>query len=350
MKPKYKKKKQILFIFAGLLHCLGTLIMNFMLTLSDIPCVHTIRALEPLIACILVCFIPMPNKNQRNSEDLKINNIEKWIGTILMLFGVVLATWRSDQCNVLSTIFFLGVLTNLLMVSRNICIQHISVENDEIFSQIILYGISTLLSFLLLIISNFSRLVFEKYGTLLFLIGLCSFIYNSTSIMVCNRVQLVSHSILTMLKRPTIILASVIYFNSDISLMMIIGNLIILIGILLYKINIIILLFISRRKIFFLILSLTLIFSMIIIFSSMSYTNLNGSLHIKIVNKNKDFPLFYWKPSGIHDNFGDKLSHVLVKSIVGWNISVITGNQPGLFCKKTKLLAIGSVFSICMSK
>jgi hypothetical protein len=37
-----REKNVIFFICAGLLHCLGLLIMNFMLTLSNIPCVHTI--------------------------------------------------------------------------------------------------------------------------------------------------------------------------------------------------------------------------------------------------------------------------------------------------------------------
>ncbi|CAF3810674.1 unnamed protein product [Rotaria sordida] len=344
---KYARKIQKLFICAGLLHCIEILTMNFMLTLSNIPCVHTIRSLEPLLAGMLVYLFPMPNKTNESDKDSKIDNIERWIGTILMVLGALLATWRSGQCYLLGIIIFLGILTNLFMVIRNICIQHITVENDDIiFTQIILYGISTLLSFLLLFINDFPYLSVKKYMTILCFIGLCSFIYNSTSIIVCSRVSLVSHSLLTMLKRPTIIFASIIYFDTQISLMMIIGNIIILIGIILYKINIIALLSISRTKLYIIISSLILIFSIVIIFPPVhNYTNVNDSLRIKMVKMNKDFPLFYWRHATGVDNFGDKLSDILIKLIVGSNLSVITSDKPYSLCKKPKLLAIGSIFN-----
>ena len=285
-KLKKIKKLPILFVFAGLFHSMGTLIMNYMLTLSNIPCVHTIRALEPLLASFLVCFIRMPSKKKHTSEETKTDDIEKWVGTILILFGALLATWRSGQCDLLNTIIFLGLFTNLIMVFRNICIQHVSAENNELFTQFILYAVSTLVSFLLLMANDFPDSILKKYATLLCLTGLCSFIYNTASIVVCGRVTLVSHSLLTMLKRPTLIVASSIYFNHSVTLAMLIGNIIIVIGITLYKINVIFLLSISR-KVLYLSVSILLIVFCLIVTSPFPYlANMQSLLTLKNVTMN----------------------------------------------------------------
>ena len=268
---KMTKRIQVLFIFASVLHCVGALLMNFMLTLSNIPCVHTIRALEPILATFLVCFIRMPNKNNRNDGESKIDNIEKWVGTLLILLGTILATLRSGQCDLLNKITFLGTLTNLVMVLRNICIQHISAETNAIFTQLVLYTISTLISFLLLVSSDFSYFLLKKYAILLCLTGVCGFIYNTASIIVCGKVTLISHSLLTMLKRPTLIIASSIYFHSPMSLAMFLGNFIILIGITLYKINVLVLLSISRKVLYFILLSLLVVCGIVMKFPAFHY-------------------------------------------------------------------------------
>lgn len=283
IKLKKIKKLPLLFVFAGFLHSLGTLIMNYMLTLSNIPCVHTIRALEPLLASFLVCFIRMPNKKKHTSEETKTDDIEKWIGTILILFGAILATWRSGQCDLVNTITFLGLFTNLIMVFRNICIQHVSAENNEIFTQFILYAVSTLVSFLLLMINDFPDSTLKQYAAILCLTGLCSFIYNTASIVVCGRVTLVSHSLLTMLKRPTLIVASSVYFNHSVTMAMFIGNMIIVIGITLYKINVMFLLSISRKLLYFSISILLLVFYLIVTSPFNYLANINSLFTFKNV-------------------------------------------------------------------
>ncbi|CAF3719808.1 unnamed protein product [Rotaria sp. Silwood1] len=347
---KSSKRNQIFFIFGGSSHCIGIMIMNLMLTLSNIPCVHTIRALEPLLASILVYFIPMPIKDEHKTESSKIHKTEKWIGIFLMLFGTILATWKSGQCNLLSITILLGILNSFSMIIRNICIQHLTIKSKDIYIQIILFGISTLLSLILLLMSDFSYLLIQKYRILLLLIGLCSFIYNTTSIIVCSQVSLVTHSLITMLKRPILILASTIYFRSYISLMMIIGNLIIVIGILFYKTNSIFVLFMARMKLYLIIIiiivSTIIIYDTIVIVPSLSYSNHRNSLHINNIKVTKDFPLFYYKPSSMNDNFGDKLSHILVQSILNYNLTVITSVNEKSFCEKPKLLAIGSIIHI----
>ncbi|CAF4225655.1 unnamed protein product [Rotaria sp. Silwood2] len=149
-----------------------------------------------------------------------------------------------------------------------------------------------------------------------------------------------------MLKRPILILASTIYFHSYISLMMIIGNLVILIGIIFYKINPTIVLFMLRIKLYIIIIvSFILICSITVIHivPLVSYAHRNGSLRIDTVQTNKDFPLFYFKFTDANDNFGDKLSHVLIKAIVNFNVTVITDDAHKLICDKPKLLAIGSI-------
>ncbi|CAF3114582.1 unnamed protein product [Rotaria sp. Silwood2] len=265
-----------------------------------------------------------------------------------MLFGTILATWQSGQCNLLSTTILLGILNSFSIIVRNICIQHLTVKSKDIYITTILFGISTLLSLILLLMSDFSYLLIRKYRILLLLVGLCSFIYNTTSIIVCSQVSLVTHSLITMLKRPILILASTIYFRSYISSMMITGNLIILLGILFYKTNSIIVSLMSRTKLniiitFIIILSAIIIYNTRVIVSSLSFSNHKNSLRVDNVKLNKDFPLFYYKPNSMNDNFGDKLSHILVQSIVNFNLTVITNFREKSFCKKPKLLAIGSI-------
>lgn len=284
---KTTKKTQLLFIVSSVLHCIGTLLMNFTLTLSNIPCFHTMRALEPLLASFLVYFIRMPNKSNQHGEESKIDNIEKWIGIILILFGAILATSRSSQCGLLNEIVFLGTLTNLVMVLRNISIQHICAETNQIFAQFILYAVSTLVSFVLLLTYEFTFASLKKYAILLCLTGVCSFVYNTASIIVCGKVALVSHSLLTMLKRPTLIIASSIYFHSPITLAMFIGNLIILIGITLYKINVIFLLSISRKVLYFVISMTLIVFGIIMKLPVFYYSSPSSSLGVKNITVNQ---------------------------------------------------------------
>ncbi|UJR16733.1 hypothetical protein I4U23_003633 [Adineta vaga] len=327
MDGTYTKQMLVSFLFASLLHFLAILTMNIMLTWSNIPCVHTIRTLEPLFAQIFVYFLRTSKKNDLNTE--------KWIGTILMIFGVILITWCNNQCHLFSIIVLLGILMNLLIVIRNFCIQSIDLDNiDEIHKQIVLYGISTLFSFIFMLIIGVSDVLLYRNGKILCFIGLYSFLSNSTSIIICSRVQLVSYSLLSILKRPVVILVSSIYMNSTMNLMMIIiGNFFIFLGILFYKINENIFRFLTRRKFLFLLFTFMLLLLL-------TYRNMN---HSSIIQTKKEFPLFYWQSKNKHENFGDKLSYILVSTMVGSNISIMNDIQPDLFCEKSKLLAIGSI-------
>ncbi|UJR14336.1 hypothetical protein I4U23_001332 [Adineta vaga] len=338
LKIEKEKRCWIVFIVAGLFHCLGIMITNYLLSLSNISCVHTIRALEPLIASILIYFIPIPNQTNSN---WKTTIFEKLFGIILMISGVILSTSRSGQCQFLSTLIYLGLLTNFLWVIRNICIQYIRIHMNEIFTQMIIYGISTIISFSLMIIHRFPSLLLENHWNLLIFIGLLSLIYNSTSIIVCNRVNLVSHSLLTMLKRPILIIVSLIYFDHHLNVMIILGTILILLGLSFYKMNLSQQLSIFHEKFYVITL-----FTIILIASSsyLFHLNTHHSLQMKTIRMRKDFPLYYWTPDSKNDNFGDTLSYILVRSIVGPQLAFINTKDRRSYCKKSKLLAIGSIF------
>ena len=78
--------------------------------------------------------------------------------------------------------------------------------------------------------------------------------------------------------------------------------------------------------------------------SLVSNRSLNSPRNIKTIDISEDFPLFSPIPNTVDDNFGDRLSYILVGSIVGSNLSLITNDERHPFCKRSKLLAIGSAF------
>ena len=232
-----RHKVQILFLIVGVSHTIGTSLMNLTLSLSNIPCVHTVRCLEPLLAGLFVKCIHTAHKKSSEDAHRTVGELQYWLSIMSILGGAALATWRSGQCTRLVITIGLGMLTNLVMVVRNICIQNLSGRYNQITTQWILYGISSFVSIVLLLIGDVSLMSLHQYIFLLSVVGICSAIYNTASISICSRINLVSHSLLTVLKRPVVIIGSAVYFQTSLSIAMIIGNVIAGVGIVLYKID-----------------------------------------------------------------------------------------------------------------
>ncbi|CAF3348258.1 unnamed protein product [Rotaria socialis] len=335
------------FIAGGILHASGVLMMNLTLALSNIPCVHIIRCLEPLLAGLFEHSPRISNTLKRSSNGANVNSKQYWISILVMVFGAALVTFRSGQCSSLGSTISLGMITNLLMVTRNVCIQRISRQHDSLLAHCVVYTISTVVTIAILLTNNLFNFPFKQYIFLLCLIGIFSFIYHSTSMIICSMVTLVTHSLLTIFKRLILIVAAAIYFRSSLNSQMIAGNLIAVFGILIYKVNKKTLkntLYQTRQFSISVIFILLILCTGALVSQVFNFGTANNVLSLRSSPMRKNFSLFYWKKSDTIENFGDKLSHILVMSIVGANLSLITAQKQREYCKTPKLLSIGSIF------
>ena len=311
-----RRKVQILFLVVGVSHTIGTSLMNLTLSLSNIPCVHTVRCLEPLLAGLFVKCIHTAHKKSGEDIHRKIGALQYWISIMSILGGAALATWRSGQCTRLMITIGLGMLTNLVMVIRNICIQNLSGRYNQVTTQWILYGISSFVSLVSLLMGDISLLPLHQHIFLLSAVGICSAIYNTASISICSRISLVSHSLLTVLKRPVVIVGSAVYFRTSLSIAMIIGNFIAGLGIVLYKID-----FnhvwdeVRRRKyyIFCLLMIPLLVGTLLHTKPAIPFPSNLPALSNQFSTTKNTLPLLFWKPRTFESNFGDKLSHRILR-------------------------------------
>ncbi|CAF3659760.1 unnamed protein product [Rotaria socialis] len=335
------------FIAAGILHASGVLVMNLTLALSNIPCVHTIRCLEPLLAGLFVHFTQVSSTLNQSSNGTIVNNTQYWISILVMLFGVALATFRGGQCTSLGFTISLGMITNILMITRNVCIQRISRQYDSLLAQCVVYTISTVVTIFILLTSNIFNFPFKQYVFVLCLIGIFSFIYHSTSIVICSMVTLVAHSLLMIFKRLILIVVAAIYFRSRLNSPMIVGSLIAAFGLILYKVDKETLkktLYRTRQFSIGVVFILLILCTGALVSRVFNFGSAKNAFSLRSSPMRTNFSLFYWKMSGANENFGDKLSHILLMSIVGPNLSLITAEEQSAYCKTPKLLAIGSIF------
>ncbi|CAF4890370.1 unnamed protein product [Rotaria socialis] len=283
------------FIAAGILHASGVLVMNLTLALSNIPCVHTIRCLEPLLAGLFVHFTQASSTLNQSSNGTIVNNTQYWISILVMLFGVALATFRGGQCTSLGFTISLGMITNILMITRNVCIQRIS----------------------------------RQYGSLL------------AQCVVNFQFHLSQHI------NSYMLYVAAIYFRSRLNSPMIVGSLIAAFGLILYKVDTETLkntLYRTRQFSIGVVFILLILCTGALVSRVFNFGSAKNAFSLRSSPMRTNFSLFYWKMSGANENFGDKLSHILLMSIVGPNLSLITAEEQSAYCKTPKLLAIGSIF------
>ncbi|CAF4337605.1 unnamed protein product [Rotaria magnacalcarata] len=266
-----------------------------MLALSNIPCVHTIRCLEPLLAGLLVHFTQVSSTLKQSSDKTKVDSTQYWISILVILFGAALATLPNGQCTSLGYTISLGMIANILMITRNVCIQRICRQHDSLSTQCVL---------------NFQFHLSQHIN---------------------------NH----------MLYVAAIYFRSGLNSQMIFGNLIVAFGLLLYKVDMKTLKNVPYQTRQF---SISVVFLLLILYTGalvsrvFHFGSVNNTFSLRSSPMRANFSMFYWKKSDTTENFGDKLSHILVMSIVGTNLSLLTAPEQREFCKTPKLLAIGSIF------
>ncbi|PWA88001.1 triose phosphate/phosphoenolpyruvate translocator [Artemisia annua] len=220
----------------AVMHTLGNFSTNMSLGKVSVSFTNTIKAMEPFFTVILSTIflgeIPTP-----------------WVLTSLVpiVGGVILASLTEVSFNWPG--FWSAMSSNLANQSRNVLSKKIMVKKEESLDNITLFSIMTIMCFLLftpvaLLVDGvkFTPAYLQSAGLNVkevyirsLLASICFHAYQQVSYMILERVSPVTHSVGNCVKRVVVIVASIFFFSTPISLMNSIGTGMALAGVFLYS-------------------------------------------------------------------------------------------------------------------
>ncbi|MED6196052.1 Palmitoyl-protein thioesterase 1, variant 2 [Stylosanthes scabra] len=170
------------------------------------------------------------------------------IGSLVPIVGgVALASATEASFN--WTGFWSAMASNLSNQSRNVLSKKLMVKEEESMDNITLFSIITVMSFLLtapvtLIMEGFifspsylqsAGLNVKQIYIRSLLAALCFHAYQQVAYMILQRVSPVTHSVANCVKRVVVIVSSVLFFRTPVSLVNAIGTAIALAGVFFYS-------------------------------------------------------------------------------------------------------------------
>ncbi|CAJ1946689.1 unnamed protein product [Sphenostylis stenocarpa] len=175
-------------------HTLGNLLTNISLCKVAVSFTHTIKAMEPFFTVLLSALF----LGQRPTF---------WVFSSLMpiVGGVALASMTEVSFNWIG--FTTAMAANITNQSRNVLSKKMMTSEEETLDTINLYGVTTIISFILLV--PFALLV--------------EGVKFSPSYLQYAMVSPVTHSVANSVKRVVIIVSSVIFFQTPVSLVNALG-------------------------------------------------------------------------------------------------------------------------------
>uniref|UniRef100_A0A0D9UXC4 Sugar phosphate transporter domain-containing protein n=1 Tax=Leersia perrieri TaxID=77586 RepID=A0A0D9UXC4_9ORYZ len=217
-------------------HMLGTVFTNMSLGKVAVSFTHTIKASEPFFTVLLSAFFLGETPSL-----LVLGSLVPIVG------GVALASLTEVSFNWIG--FWSAMASNLLNQSRNVLSKKLLGGEEEALDDINLFSVLTILSFLLsLPLMLFAEGVKFTPGYLLStglnlqelcvraaLAGFCFHGYQKLSYMILARVSPVTHSVANCVKRVVVIVSSVLFFRTPISLVNALGTGAALGGVFLYS-------------------------------------------------------------------------------------------------------------------
>ncbi|GAB4845708.1 Palmitoyl-protein thioesterase 1 [Ancistrocladus abbreviatus] len=235
-RPKISGAQLAAILPLALVHTLGNLFTNMSLGKVAVSFTHTIKASEPFFSVVLSAMflgeIPTP-----------------WVvlSLIPIVGGVALASATEASFNWAG--FWSAMASNLSNQSRNVLSKKFMVKKEESLDNITLFSIITIMSFILLAPVaifmegvKFTPSYMEAAGlnvkqvyTRSLLAALCFHAYQQVSYMILQRVSPVTHSVGNCVKRVVVIISSVIFFQTPVSLVNSLGTGIALAGVFLYS-------------------------------------------------------------------------------------------------------------------
>ncbi|EXB29620.1 Phosphoenolpyruvate/phosphate translocator 1 [Morus notabilis] len=235
-KPKVSGAQLLAILPLALVHTLGNLFTNMSLGKVAVSFTHTIKALEPFFSVVLSAMFlgELPTL---------------WVVASLVpiVGGVALASVTEASFNWAG--FWSAMASNVSNQSRNVLSKKVMVNKEEAIDNVTLFSIITVMSFLLLApvtlfmdgvkftpayIQSAGLNVQQIYLRSL-VAALCFHAYQQVSYMILARVSPVTHSVGNCVKRVVVIVSSVIFFQTTVTLINSLGTGMALAGVFLYS-------------------------------------------------------------------------------------------------------------------
>ncbi|KAK9104436.1 hypothetical protein Scep_021280 [Stephania cephalantha] len=235
-KPEISGAQLAAILPLAMVHTLGNLFTNMSLGKVAVSFTHTIKAMEPFFSVLLSALFlgEMPTI---------------WVVLSLMpiVGGVALASITEVSFNWAG--FWSAMASNVTFQSRNVLSKKLMVKKEKSLDNINLFSIITIMSFFLLFpVALFvegvkfspaylqsAGLNVNDFGMKAIIAGLCFHAYQQVSYMILQRVSPVSHSVGNCVKRVVVIVSSVLFFKTPVSLINAIGTGTALAGVFLYS-------------------------------------------------------------------------------------------------------------------
>ncbi|XP_022864186.1 triose phosphate/phosphate translocator, non-green plastid, chloroplastic-like isoform X3 [Olea europaea var. sylvestris] len=235
-RPKLSSRQLATILPLAVMHTLGHLFTNMSLGKVSVSFTHTIKATEPFFSVVLsAMFI---------GEFPTI-----WVVSSLLpiVGGVVLASMTEASFNWAG--FWSAMASNLTNQSRNVLSKKFMANKEDSLDNITLFSLITIMSFILLapaaifiegvkftpsFLQSTGLNVREIYIRSL-IAALCFHAYQQIAYMILQRVSPVTHSVGNCVKRVVVIVSSVLFFRTPVSLINTLGTGIALAGVFLYS-------------------------------------------------------------------------------------------------------------------
>ncbi|CAI9753943.1 unnamed protein product [Fraxinus pennsylvanica] len=235
-RPKISSRQLATILPLAVMHTLGHLFTNMSLGKVSVSFTHTIKATEPFFSVVLsAMFI---------GEFPTI-----WVVSSLLpiVGGVVLASMTEASFNWAG--FWSAMASNLTNQSRNVLSKKFMANKEDSLDNITLFSLITIMSFILLapaaifiegvkftpsFLQSTGLNVREIYIRSLHA-ALCFHAYQQIAYMILQRVSPVTHSVGNCVKRVVVIVSSVLFFRTPVSLINTLGTGIALAGVFLYS-------------------------------------------------------------------------------------------------------------------
>lgn len=230
--PKITGSQLLAVLPLACVHTLGNLFTNMSLGKVAVSFTHTIKAMEPFFSVLLSALFlgEVPNP---------------WVVASLapIVGGVALASLTEASFNWAG--FWSAMASNLTFQSRNVLSKKLMVKKEESLDNINLFSIITIMSFFLLAPATlffegvkFTPAYLQSVGLDVNVIafralvaGICFHAYQQVSYMILQRVSPVTHSVGNCVKRVVVIVASVLFFRTQVSSINALGTSIALAGV-----------------------------------------------------------------------------------------------------------------------
>ena len=226
--PTFVHSHRTSIYIAALGNLVGNLATNAAYALLTSSTTQVVKACEPLFIVVLMALL------YKNYEGLHHSTL---MSVVIIVLGSVTFIRSDSTLNIWGLVA--GMISNTAFSTRNIYLKNLSKMWDnplQKFAVISIYSVLFLLPVLLIkLIVNWELSTNKVFESLIS--GVFHSTYNLASITVLQSVNPLTHAVLNISKRVFVIAANIVYFQIPISLNMLVGLLVLLVGCYLYQLN-----------------------------------------------------------------------------------------------------------------